>query len=166
VTSARFVTDSSLDLLARRLRMLGYDVTTVRTARLEELFELAEREGRTVLTLSARHPRRWRDVPALTLRRGDEAASLKRVALEYEPSGLPFTRCPLCNVAMQRRHPLEASGEVPGRVLRSVRVFHYCPHCGKWYWEGTHVVRVRAWLEAALGRALPSGEPAGDPPAS
>ena len=144
--------------------MLGYDVAGSKSARLEELFELAEREGRVVLTLSTRHPKRWRAVPAVTLRRGDEAGALKRLALEYEPVGLPFTRCPLCNVAMQRRHPLEASGEVPGRVLRSVRVFHFCPHCGKWYWEGTHVVRVRAWLEQALGRPLPNAATSGDSP--
>jgi uncharacterized protein with PIN domain len=164
VSPARFVTDSSLEFLARRMRMLGYDVATARTARLEELFELAEREGRIVLTLSERHPKRWSGVPALTVARGDDAASLKRIALEFEPAGLPFTRCPQCNVAMQRRHPLQASGEVPGRVLRSVRVFHYCPNCGKWYWEGTHVARLREWLEQALGRALPGGERADDPP--
>ena len=54
---ARFVTDSSLDELARRLRFLGYDIVTLAGARLEELFVAGRRDGRTVLTLSARHPR-------------------------------------------------------------------------------------------------------------
>jgi uncharacterized protein with PIN domain len=53
---------------------------------------------------------------------------------------------------------MEASGEVPGRVLRSVRAFTYCPHCGKWYWEGSHVARIRAWLERVLGRSLATPE--------
>jgi uncharacterized protein with PIN domain len=56
---------------------------------------------------------------------------------------------------------MEARGEVPGRVLRTVRSLRYCPMCGKWYWEGSHVARLRAWLEQALGRALPAGDPAG-----
>ena len=34
------------------------------------------------------------------------------------------------------------------------RSTHYCPGCGKWYWEGSHVARLRAWLERALGRAI------------
>ena len=154
---ARFITDSSLERLARRLRFLGYDVASLRTARLDELFEIASRDGRTVLTLSARHPRRFAAVPALRVTRGDEAAAARAVAESHEPAGAPFSRCPICNSAFQRRHPFEARGEVPGRVLRASPSFHYCPTCGKWYWEGTHVARIRAWLEAAIGRPLPPG---------
>jgi uncharacterized protein len=154
VPPSRFVTDTSLELLARRLRMLGYDVASVPGARLEELFDAARRDGRTVLTLSARHPARFADVPALRVARGDPAAALRALAAAHEPAGLPFSRCPQCNTALQRRTAFEASGEVPGRVLRRAPALTYCPQCGKWYWEGTHVARLRAWLEAALGRPL------------
>jgi len=151
---SRFITDTSLELLARRLRMLGYDVASVPGARLEELFDAARRDGRTVLTLSARHAARFADVPALRVARGDAAAALREVAAGHEPAGLPFSRCPRCNVALQRRTAFEATGEVPGRVLRHAPALTYCPQCGQWYWEGTHVARLRAWLEAALGRPL------------
>jgi len=151
---ARFLTDTSLDLLGRRLRILGYDVATAPGARLEELFEAARREGRTVLTLSARHPRRYADVPALRVPRADPAAALRAIAASHEPVGPPFSRCPGCNVSLQRRTPFEAVGEVPGKVLRSNPALTYCPQCGKWYWEGSHVARLREWLEQALGRPL------------
>jgi len=152
---ARFVTDSSLELVARRLRLLGFDVATVRGARLEELFELAIRDGRTVLSTSRRHPRRFGAVPMVALGAGDPAAAVRAIADRHEPAGAPFSRCPACNEPLQSRHVMEARGEIPSRVLRSIRSARYCPHCGKWYWEGTHVVRIRAWLEAALGRPLP-----------
>jgi uncharacterized protein with PIN domain len=155
---ARFITDTSLELLARRLRMLGYDVATVPGARLEELFEAARREGRTVLTLSARRPRRFADIPAIGVARADPAAVLRALAAGHEPAGPPFSRCPGCNVALQRRTAFEATGEVPGKVLRSASSLTYCPHCGKWYWEGSHVQRMREWLEQALGRPIaPAG---------
>ena len=154
---ARFVTDTSLDLLARRLRMLGYDVATAPGARLEELFEAGRREGRTVLTLSARRPPRFAAVPALRMPRADPAAALREIAAAHEPAGPPFSRCPGCNVALQRRTAFEAVGEVPGTVLRSSPSLTYCPHCGKWYWEGSHVARLREWLERALGRPLAGG---------
>jgi len=150
----RFITDTSLDLLARRLRMLGYDVATVPGARLEELFDAGKREGRTVLTLSARRPKHFADVPALLVPRADPAAALRALAAGHEPAGLPFSRCPGCNVALQRRTPFEAVGEVPGKVLRGSTSLHYCPQCGKWYWEGSHVARLREWLERALGRPI------------
>lgn len=164
VTPTRFVTDASLDFVARRLRFLGYDVVTIRGARLEELFEAARLEGRTVLTLSPRRPRRHADVPAVRVARDDPAATVRELAARHAPAGAPFSRCPACNHALERRHPFEAQGEVPGRVLRRQRVLHHCPVCGKWYWEGTHVARLRAWLEAALGGPLPAPAPAGPQP--
>ena len=159
---ARLVTDASLEALARRLRMLGYDVLILRGARLEELFDAARRDGRTVMTLSERHPRRFADVPVTAVPR-DPAHALRAVAGAHEPSGAPFSRCPACNTALQRRHPLEASGEVPGRVLRRARSLTYCPTCGKWYWDGSHVARIRAWLGEALGREVAGPAVSTDP---
>ena len=154
---ARFITDTSLALLARRLRLLGYDVASVPGARLEELFEAGRRQGRIVLTLSARRPKSYADVPALLVPRADPAAALRSLAADHEPAGPPFSRCPVCNEALQRRTPFEAAGEVPGKVLRSSTALHYCPHCGKWYWEGSHVARLKEGLEQALGRPLAGG---------
>jgi uncharacterized protein with PIN domain len=154
---ARFVTDASLDYVARRLRFLGYDVVTVRGARLEELYELGRRDERIVLTTSARHPKRFADVAGFAMPR-DAAAAVRAIANAHEPATEPFSRCPACNVALERRHPFEARGEVPGRVLRAGGALTYCPSCGKWYWGGSHVSRIRAWLEAALGRPLAAGD--------
>jgi len=151
---SRFITDSSLALLARRLRFLGYDVLVLAGARLEEILELARGEGRIVLTTSHRHPRRFAAVSVLRVPRPATAIALRGLAEHHRPAGLPFSRCPECNTALQKRHPLEASGEVPGGVLRRARVLSFCPGCGKWYWEGSHVARLRAWLEEALGRPL------------
>jgi uncharacterized protein with PIN domain len=159
---ARFVTDASLDYLARRLRFLGFDVVTVRGARLEELYEFGRREQRAVLTLSTRHPKRFADVGHVVVPRDDAAGAVRTIAGTHEPATAPFSRCPACNVALERRHPFEARGEVPGRVLRQGGPLTYCPSCGKWYWEGSHVGRIRAWLERVLGRPLAAPEPETD----
>src|SRR5262245_4177332 len=155
VAPTRFVTDSSLAFLARRLRFLGYDVELLRGARLEDVLEAARADGRIVLTLSARHPRRYADVAVQTVTRESPRELVRAIAARAEPAGPPFSRCPQDNAALQRRHPFEARGEVPGRVLRSARTLTYCPSCGKWYWEGSHVARLRAWLEETLGHPLP-----------
>lgn len=157
----RFATDRSLDALARRLRVLGHDVAGFGGVALPELFELARREGRHVLTLSRRHPRRFSDVAATALPREDLAGQVRTVAGAHAAPGPPFSRCALCNTALQRRHPFEARGEIPGRVLRRVRVALYCPHCGKWYWHGSHVDRMCEWLSRVLGRPIewPYDEP-------
>ncbi|HVP15544.1 MAG TPA: Mut7-C RNAse domain-containing protein [Terriglobales bacterium] len=156
----RFVTDSSLAHLARRLRFLGYDVVTLRGARLEEVMAAARRDERTVLTLSARRPRRWADVPVIGIERGNEAPALRMLASSCEPAGAPFSRCGECNALLEPRHAIEARGEVPARVLRRGSPLRYCPGCGRWYWDGSHVRHIRAWLESALGRPLGDAPPA------
>jgi uncharacterized protein with PIN domain len=160
--ATRFVTDASLDFVARRMRFLGYDVVTHPGARLDELFEAAARDGRTVLTLSARHPRRWAAVSVLHATRDDPAATLRAIVAAHAPAGPPFSRCPECNVALRSRSAFEAHGEVPGRVTRSGWPLTWCPSCGRWYWPGTHVMQVTRWLEAAIGR--PWSELAPPPP--
>lgn len=156
---ARFVTAASLEFVARRLRFLGYDVVTHPGARLEELFEAAARDGRTVLTTSARHPRRFGAVPSVRVPGADPAAAVRAVAAAHEPSGPPFSRCARCNQPLRRRTAFEAVGEVPGRVTRAGGPLTWCPHCGQWYWEGGHVARIRKWLEVALGKPV-AGPPA------
>jgi uncharacterized protein with PIN domain len=151
---ARFLTDTSLELLARRLRFLGYDVRTVAGARFEELLEAGRAEERTVLTLSARHPKRFQDVACIQVPRNDPAGAVRQIAAAHEPASLPFSRCPHCNHALQKRHTLEAHGEVPGRVLRASQSLHYCPICAKWFWFGTHVSRMCEWLSQAVGRDI------------
>jgi uncharacterized protein with PIN domain len=157
---ARLITDASLEFLARRLRFLGYDVAVARGARLDELFEVARRDGRTVLTLSARHPRRFANVPAVRVARADPAVALRALVAEFEPAGAAFSRCPDCNTPLERRLAFEARGEVPGRVTRGATHLHHCPTCGKWYWEGSHTARLRAWLGEAIGRPLATPAPA------
>ena len=154
----RFIADSSLESLARRLRHLGHDVVTLPGARLEDVLDAARREGRTVLTLSARRPRRWADVPALTVER-DEAEAVRVLAGRYAAADPPLSRCGACNTPLERRLPIEARGEVPPRVLRAARELRHCPDCGRWYWDGTHARAIRAWLERALGRPPESPAP-------
>ncbi len=158
-----YVTDASLAQLARRLRQLGFDVQVHRGARLEELLESASRDGRTVLTRSARHPGKWAAVPVLRVA-GDTAHGVRVVTAHGEPSGPPLGRCSHCNAALRSRSAFEAHGEVPGRVARRGGPLFSCPDCGQWFWLGSHTEQLRAWFETALGRPLdwpsaPTGPP-------
>lgn len=163
MTVVTYVTDASLAQLARRLRQLGFDVLVHRGARLEELLESAARDGRTVLTRSARHPKKWAAVPALCVS-GDTARGVRTVVEHGEPSSPPLGRCSHCNAALRSRSAFEAHGEVPGRVARRGGPLSSCPDCGQWFWLGTHTEKLRAWFEEALGRpvdwpAAPAGPP-------
>lgn len=147
----RFVTDSSLEQLARRLRFLGFDVITHRGARLHELFEDAAREGRTVLTLSARRPALHAAVPVAVVPRDDLASAVRSIASKHQPATARWSRCPECNVALHARSTFEARGEVPGRITRANLPLAWCPSCGRWFWPGSHVARMERWFDEVLG---------------
>lgn len=157
----RFLADASLELVARRLRALGFDVRPAGHLALERLLARARSEDAIALTLSARRPRRFADVPALRLPR-DPAAAVRAVAERYRPAGAPFSRCTACNLELVSRPAAEAP--VPPAVRRSFERLDTCTGCGRWYWPGSHVARLRAWLESALGRPLALVQ-AGRPPA-
>lgn len=155
VEPTRFITDTSLARFGRWLRFLGYDVAILKGARLDEVFDAAGREDRMALTLSLRRPRAP-GVAVAAVERGREEDALRRLVARHRASGPPFSRCVECNTALQSRSAVEAVGEVPGRVLRAFQTLRYCPTCGKWYWEGSHVARTREALERRLGHPLES----------
>lgn len=153
----RLVTDASLAHVARRLRLLGYDIDVHRGARLEELIEVALAEDRVVLTRSARRAPKHPGLRIVTLS-GVLAEDVKYVADTFTAASAPLRRCTTCNTPLQSRSAFEARGEVPGRVTRAGGPFTFCPGCGRWYWIGSHVRRIREWTTARLGRQLEGTE--------
>ena len=149
--------ENSLELLGRRLRMLGFDVESAGAVRLEPLLAQARERRRIALTPSARRPRRWAGVRVLTVPLADPAAAVRIVAAECVPAGAPFTRCPRCNVPLESRPAPDARDQAPDDVVSRGQPLWHCTACGRWFWEGSHTQRVRQWLRAA--RVLGTVEP-------
>ena len=159
----RLVTDASLAHVARRLRLLGYDVDVHRGARLEELIDVARSDGRVVLTRSTRGAPKYPGLRIVTLS-GVLANDVQLVMRTFTPASAPLRRCTACNTPLQSRSAFEARGEVPGRVARAGGPLTFCPGCGRWFWVGSHVSRLREWTEERLGRQLEAPEGATPPP--
>jgi uncharacterized protein with PIN domain len=86
------------------------------------------------------------------VRQNDPLQQLADLVLELRLPPPPelFTRCLLCNAALQAMDPAEArpllpegARDLPGPVRR-------CPVCGRLYWDGSHVRRMRAAIERVL----------------
>lgn len=139
--------------LARRLRAAGHDVTLPRQSEEDvSVSATAVREGRVLVTrdrgLAALAP------GAVLLGDGttDEAARELSRALPVDWLEAPFTRCVLDNAVLKpagaadlERVPEPMKKEGPHRV---------CPECGRVFWSGSHVRRMRAELER-LARESP-----------
>jgi uncharacterized protein with PIN domain len=149
----RFAADAMLGRLARWLRVLGYDTSYDETLADPVLVEQADAQQRVLLTRDRHLLRELRPARALEIRQDDPLQQLHAVGTELAlaPPDELFTRCLLCNTLLEVlpvevAQPLLPPGVrgLPGPVRR-------CPRCGRLYWDGSHVRRMRA----AIDRVLP-----------
>ncbi len=147
---ASFIADVHLGVLARFLRMLGFD------CRYESedpgdagIAAIAREENRIVLT---------RDVGLLKhaavryghwLRHQDARAQLAEVVTHYglKQEFKPFTLCMRCNHPIESVAKEKVADRLPPRVLRECKHFSQCGGCERIYWKGTHYLKMKALVE-------------------
>ncbi|MGC2854964.1 Mut7-C RNAse domain-containing protein [Novispirillum sp. DQ9] len=142
--------DEMLRGLARWLRAAGHDATTARPGEADALvLAQAGAAGRALLTRDRGLMRHRAAAGLAVLLEGptlDAQAAELRERLAVDWLHAPFSRCLVCNVPLRDaapdlhdRLPLSAS-PLPGPLWE-------CPSCGRLYWPGSHVRRMRHRLE-------------------
>jgi uncharacterized protein len=143
--------DAMLGALARWLRALGLDVAYDPALDDPELVARAVAEGRTLLTRDRRLVQRRLARDHLLIGSGRVAEQLRQVldAFGVQPDpAFFFSRCLRCNLPLAPLAAAAARSRVPPYVARTQQEFRICPGCGRIYWRGTHVDRMRRWLAA------------------
>lgn len=152
----RFVADQMLGRLAARLRLLGYDTLTVFDIADSEVTRLAAADGRVLLTRDGPLARTLA-VPvhfvAATRPQAQLAEVVAALGLAPDPAHL-FTRCTLCNAAIEAVDAHAVAARVPPHVIAQAVPCFRCPGCDQVYWRGSHVERILDDLTASLGPQL------------
>lgn len=136
--------------LARWLRAAGHDTAVAEAGATDRmLIDQARLEGRLLITRD-RKLLEFREAPDLVLLlSGDNgtAGSARELTARIGLDWLyrPFTRCLVCNELLEAAAQ-ERWQEVPERS-RLGGTLNACEACGRLYWEGGHVRRMRARLE-------------------
>ncbi|MFZ5727819.1 MAG: DUF5615 family PIN-like protein [Pseudomonadota bacterium] len=150
----RFLCDEMLTRLARLLRSAGHDTALAGGGAPDaDLLTQAKAEGRLLLTrdrelAQAAHPDSVRIEGDGVL---DQARSLS-AAVEVDWLAAPFTRCAMDNAELRAADAQERS-RMPAEARSGSGPFRTCPVCGRLYWPGSHVRRIRARLEGLAGQA-------------
>ena len=148
----RFFADAMLGRLARWLRILGYDTAYEEDIEDADLVRRAVDERRIILTRDRLMPKEWRIEWIHLVKAEEPMAQVREVADAFglaEHARL-FTRCSQCNAMLSDAAREEAAGHVPFDVLEAVESFRHSPDCNRYYWEGSHVKRIRRLLDRAL----------------
>jgi uncharacterized protein with PIN domain len=151
----QFLADDMVGRLARWLRILGYDTFYANPLPDEELAAIARREKRIVLTRHTDLADLFPDLEIYVVQDENPWLQLGEVVRQFgldTESGLFFTRCSVCNGLLGKIEKTDYREEIPPKSYEAFDEFWRCPDCGKIYWEGTHVARMReqlGWLREA-----------------
>lgn len=140
----KFLADRMLGTLTRYLRFMGYDTTSA-NGLLEGnpkedtlLLDMAEQEGRILLTRDAELARRGRKQAVFVSSEEVLEQVQQLIGADLIRRRLTLSRCSLCNTLLREATTCEI-GQVDyapkdWRYLR----FFWCDRCRKLYWNGSH----------------------------
>jgi uncharacterized protein with PIN domain len=153
----RFVLDVHLQKLARRLRLLGFDVDYQPDRDDAELADIAERENRILLSRDRQLMMRKKVTRGLYVRNTDAEKQVNEVLDRLDLRGRcrPFTRCIECNGAIESLDVTDGgssdlAGRIPPGVRSWCREYYRCRGCGRIYWKGSHYEKLKKRLEGIL----------------
>jgi uncharacterized protein with PIN domain len=158
----RFVADAHLGLLARQLRMLGFDALYRNDYRDAEVAEISAAEDRIVLTRDRDLLIRKEIVHGCYLHATACPGQVTEVLVRYRlaRAARVFTRCLDCNGVLHGVPKAAVAHRVPAASRQVYERFYECTGCAKVYWEGSHVQRMRQQVQRLLGAArLQEDEP-------
>ncbi len=140
----KFIADVMLGRLAKRLRLLGFDVLYDRTLDDNGIICLSLQEDRVILTRDTGLAARPLASRNIFVKSDDVREQIEQVLSAIPPEGgsVPLSRCSACNRPLTDAPKPEIRDSVPGYVYDKYHVFLRCMSCGRVYWRGTHVSRM------------------------
>lgn len=147
----RFLCDEMLMGLGRWLRIAGFDTAIAERGRRDrELVEQARAEERILLTRDRRlvEIRGASDRTLVLASEGIDAWASELVrCLSLDWNHDPLSRCARCNTLLE---PADDGllHTLPPRIRGIGSPVNVCPSCGRLYWEGSHVHRIRRRLSS------------------
>lgn len=136
----KFIVDSMLGKLARRLRLLGQDTLYTPDIDDHDLIKISKLEGRVIVTrdtgvAKVRGLKVFLIRPTALDEQLKEFSGLSRIRFDSRTS---FSRCPNCNTPVEEVEKEKVKKIVPKHVYDTMEKFAYCPKCIKAFWQGTH----------------------------
>jgi uncharacterized protein with PIN domain len=146
----RLLCDVHLRKLARRLRLLGLDVSFNPDWDDARLAEISQQEKRILMSRDRGLLMRNQVEYGLLIRSNDPEEQVKEVfkRLEIRTEIQPFTRCLLCGGFLElvpMDTPLfkeSLAPRIPPKVLEWCSEYNYCSACRQVFWKGSHHRRL------------------------
>ncbi len=141
----RFIADAHLGKLARYLRMLGFDASYDHALDDATVIGRARRECRIILTRDVGILKHGDVTHGYWVRSTAPRAQLTEVVAALDLAGRmdPFTRCMVCNEALDPVRVDDVKDRIPSDVTCRFDEVARCSNCGRIYWRGSHYERMK-----------------------
>lgn len=146
-SGVKFIADVMLGRLAKRLRLLGFDVLYRHDQDDNEIAMTSLAEQRVILTRDRAFAARPVAAHHLVIESDQVADQVKQVLARYPVDSPSFSRCSVCNAMLIPLSDGDVVGRAPPYVLATHDSFLGCPTCGRIYWAGTHLERMKEWMQ-------------------
>jgi hypothetical protein len=146
----KFIVTKELGRLARWLRIVGFDTVYYNRDGRGTLIIEALRDDRIIIT---RTKEKIDDLQKKTIIVTSEDVKyqlnevIEKARLKIEDMNM-FSRCTLCNELLVAAKKEEIKALVPEGVYGQQAEFKKCPACGKVYWQGSHLEKVKKLVES------------------
>ena len=144
----KFIINSMLGSLARKLRIFGYDALYDRHYIDSNIIEIARSEARIILTSDKELHKmaKSKGTNSLLVSDGNDE---ERVIFVFRSLGLTpeldpkKSRCPLCNNEIRVINKAEINKNIPENIINKYKEFYICLKCGQTYWIGSHWDKIK-----------------------
>jgi len=163
--SVAFLADAMLGNIARKLRIFGFDTLYMAQAHDDEILKTGIKQDRVILTADKELFKRIVKVGARGVLVSAGASELEDLVHILTENGITSigmngigSRCSVCNGHLEEKTSDQVKNDdgcnnsnnsnndviVPDKVIACHKQFFQCIACGKIYWEGGHLKRIRA----------------------
>lgn len=147
-----FVADVNLGKLARLLRLLGFDTLFAGSLSDRVIVDISVEQQRIILTRDRRLLYAKAAVHGYWVRAILPDQQLAEVVRRFDLAARvrPFYRCTLCNGLIDTIEKQRVLHLLQPKTQKYYETFYRCRNCGKVYWQGTHIERIKERLAGYL----------------
>ncbi|MDN5336552.1 MAG: uncharacterized protein PWR02_1578 [Synergistales bacterium] len=151
-----FIVDVNVGRLAKLLRLAGFDTLYHPDWDDDRIAEIAEGEGRIVLTRDRELLKRNAVTWGRLVRISDPWDQFGEIVSFFglEERIELFSRCPTCNGILEAVEKEEIIDRLEPLTRLMYNTFTRCPRCGQIYWRGSHHSHIREKLAASLKKSI------------
>lgn len=155
--SEKFLADAMLGSVARKLRIFGFDTEYMAHTDDDEVLQAGVDQGRIILTADKEFFKRIvkHGAQGILVDGTGDLDDLVHILSKIGITAVKIaagSRCASCNGPLEGRTLAQVEEIVPAAVAGRHSEFYQCALCGKVYWEGGHMKKLRAFANKLQGR--------------